>query len=48
MPDYKEMYFKMFRTVEKAIEMLIVVQRECEDIYIISSDLKIKGNRYQR
>ena len=30
MPDYKEMYLKMVRASEKAINTLIAVQQECE------------------
>ena len=32
--DYKEMYLKMVRETEKAIRILIEVQRECEALYI--------------
>ena len=34
MPDYKEMYLKMFRASEEAINILIAAQRECEELYI--------------
>lgn len=34
MPDYKEMYFKMFRAAEQAINLLIEAQQECEEMYI--------------
>ena len=34
MPDYKEMYLKMMRASEKAINILIEAQRECEEMYI--------------
>lgn len=34
MPDYKEMYFKLFCATEKAMEILIDAQRECEEMYI--------------
>lgn len=34
MPDYKEMYLKMFRAVEEAIDILIAAQRDCEEMYI--------------
>ncbi len=33
MPDYKEMYLKMFRATEKAIDILIAAQRDCEEMY---------------
>ena len=34
MPDYKEMYLKLFRATEEAISCLIAAQRECEEMYI--------------
>ena len=34
MPDYKEMYLKMFRAAERAENILIKAQRECENMYI--------------
>lgn len=34
MPDYKEMYLKMMRATEKAMDILIEPQRECEEMYI--------------
>ncbi len=34
MPDYKEMYFKMFRASEQAASILISTQRECEELFI--------------
>lgn len=34
MPDYKEMYFKLFRATEQAMNILISAQRECEEMYI--------------
>lgn len=34
MPDYKEMYLNMVRASEKAINILIAAQQECEEIYI--------------
>lgn len=34
MPDYKEMYLKMMRTSEDAINLLIRTQQECEEMYI--------------
>lgn len=38
MADYKAMYTKMFEASEQAINILIKAQRECEDMYISSSD----------
>jgi len=34
--NYKEMYLKMVRASEQALEFLIHAQQECEDIYISS------------
>ena len=34
MPDYKEMYLKMVRASEQAINILIEAQRESEELYI--------------
>ena len=38
MPDYKEMYLKMVRTTEEAINLLIKAQQECEELYLSASD----------
>ena len=38
MPDYKELYFNMFRASEQAVNVLITAQRECEELYISSSE----------
>ncbi len=34
MPDYQEMYRKLFRATEDAINTLIAAQQACEDLYI--------------
>ena len=34
MPDYKEMYLTLFRATEKAINILIDAQQECEEMYL--------------
>lgn len=34
MPDYKEMYLKMFRATESAVNILIEAQRECEEMVL--------------
>jgi len=34
MPDYKEMYFKLFKASEEAIDVLIQAQQECEALYL--------------
>lgn len=34
MPNYKELYLKMFRASEKAVNILLEAQRECEELFI--------------
>lgn len=41
MPDYKEMYLKLFRATEEAISCLIEAQRECEEMYINAPEPQI-------
>lgn len=38
MPDYKEMYLKLFRASEEAVNMLIAAQQECEELYLSEED----------
>ena len=38
--DYKELYLKMMRASERAINALIKVQRECEELYLSMGDKK--------
>lgn len=38
MPDYKEMYFKLFNKVTDVIGELQQIQRETEELYISSSE----------
>lgn len=38
MPDYKDMYLKMFKASEQVINILTAVQRECEEHYISSPE----------
>ena len=38
MPDYKEMYLKIVRASEQAINILIKAQHECEELYISGSE----------
>ena len=40
--DYKEMYLKLFRATEKAAEILITAQQECEEMYINAPEPKFK------
>ena len=42
MPDYKEMYLKMFRASEEAINILITAQQECEELYISQPEPDLK------
>jgi len=42
MPDYKEMYLKLFRASEEAVNLLIAAQRECEEIYMNAPDPELK------
>lgn len=36
--DYREMYLTMARGVERAVNELIQVQRQCEEIYVQTAD----------
>ncbi len=38
MPDYKELYLKMFRASEEAVNRLIAAQQECEELYLIQEE----------
>ena len=38
MVDYQEMYYKMNRAVEKAINILVQAQREWEEDYLTQTD----------
>lgn len=38
MPNYKELYFKLFRATEQAIGLLIAAQRDCEELYLASPE----------
>lgn len=38
MPDYKEMYLKLFRASEKAANILIEAQQECEELYLSAGE----------
>lgn len=37
-PNYKELYFKLFRAVEDAIDILITAQRDCEELYLSTGE----------
>ncbi|MPN63724.1 hypothetical protein SDC9_211490 [bioreactor metagenome] len=42
MPDYKEMYFKIFKASEQAINILVSAQRECEELYVSSQEPELR------
>lgn len=42
MPDYKEMYLKLFRATEKAMRILEDAQLECEELYISALEPEIR------
>ena len=37
-PDYKELYYKLFRATEDAIQLLIRAQEECEELYLAAEE----------
>ena len=41
MPNYKEMYLKMVRASEQAVNILIRAQQECEELYLSGSELTV-------
>ena len=43
MPDYREMYQRMLMVSEKAIDLLIKAQQECEELYINSPGPEIRS-----
>ncbi|MEG1994382.1 MAG: hypothetical protein RR048_05670 [Oscillospiraceae bacterium] len=42
MPNYKELYFKLFRATEKAIRLLTTAQQECEELYLNQPEIDLK------
>ena len=38
MVDYQEMYYKMNRAMEKAINILVEAQRSCEEDYLAQTE----------
>lgn len=42
MPDYKKMYLTLFQASEEAIGLLVKAQRECEELYISSTEPDIQ------
>lgn len=39
MPDYRTPYYKLFRDTEKAIQILVAAQQECEAMYLRATDI---------
>jgi len=37
-PDYEKMYFALMAKVADAIDLLVEIQRKCEEMYISSGD----------
>ncbi len=37
-PNYKEMYLTLFRASEEALDILIAVQRKCEEMYLAGGE----------
>ena len=42
MPDYKEMYLKLFRASEEAANILIAAQQGCEELYLSLPEPELK------
>ena len=38
MPDYEELYLKLFRETEEAIRILVSAQQTCEELYLAMGD----------
>ena len=45
MPDYKKMYLKMVRASERAINILIEAQQECEEMYLSGPELTVFSDK---
>ena len=43
MADYKDLYFEMVRACERAINLLIAAQRECEERCISSPEPRLSA-----
>ena len=37
-PDYKELYYSLFRATEEAVNGLIAAQQKCEEMYLSSGE----------
>lgn len=44
MPNYKELYLKLFNATEQTINSLIAAQQECEDIYVNQTEAEDTDN----
>lgn len=42
MPDYKEMYLKIFRLSEQAANILITARRECEELTVSLPESEVR------
>ena len=45
MPDYKELYFKLFRATEDAIRILVEAQQECEELYLVADEENVPSEK---
>ena len=43
MPNYNELYFKLFRASEDAVRLLIAAQQECEELYLAADEPELKA-----
>ncbi len=41
MIDYKELYIKLFQATDRAANILIAAQRECEEMYVSAVDTEL-------
>jgi hypothetical protein len=46
MPDYQEMYLKMLKASEQAINILIEAQQECEELYISENKKGVSEEKF--
>lgn len=46
MPDYKQLYGKLYRATEKAASILRQAQEECDSMIMAELDDTINQNRY--
>ena len=48
MPDYKKMYYELFRASEEAINLLIKAQQRCEELYLSADEPLILLNKTKK